>query len=105
MTAPVRIVMLLGMAAGASLKITLPADLEDFVASRVASGSYRSVTEVIQESLRFLEQHEALLEIPAAELRARIAVGLEQADRGELLDGEEVFRKLEARIASVDSAT
>ncbi len=88
-----------------SLGITLPPHLEDFVASRVASGRYESVTEVIQESLRFLEQHEALLEIPAAELRARIAVGLEQADRGELRDGEEVFQELEARLASVDSAS
>lgn len=75
------------------------------MASRVASGSYRSVSDVIQESLRFLEQHEALLEIPAAELRARIAVGLEQAERGELRDGEEVFEELEARLASADSAS
>ncbi len=93
------------MATSASLSITLSPELEDFVASSVASGRYRSVTEVIQESLRFLEQHEALLEIPAAELRARIAVGLEQADRGELRDGEEVFRELEERIVSADSAT
>ncbi len=88
-----------------SLGITLPPDLEDFVASRVATGRYESVTEVIQESLRFLEQHEALLEIPAAELRARIAVGIEQADRGELRDGEEVFQELEARLVSADSAS
>ncbi len=93
------------MAVPAPLRITLSPDLDDFVASRVASGRYGSVAEVIQESLRFLEQHEALLEIPAAELRARIAVGLEQADRGELRDGEEVFRELEARIASADSAS
>ncbi len=83
----------------AVLSITLTPDLEDFVASRVASGLYPSVTEVIRESLRFLEQHEALLEIPAAELRARIAVGVEQADRGELRDGEEVFQELEARLS------
>ena len=62
------------------------------------------MTEVIQESLRFLEQHEALLQTPVAELRARIAVGLDQADRGELRDGEEVFRELEARLAPADSA-
>ena len=34
----------------------------------------------------------------AAELRERIAVGLEQADRSKLRDGEEVFRELEARL-------
>ncbi len=93
------------MAVPAPLQIALSPDLEDFVTSRVSSGRYGSVTEVIQESLRFLEQHEALLEIPAAELRARIAVGVEQADRGELRDGEEVFRELEAKLASTDSGS
>ena len=92
------------MAVPASLNIKLTPHLEEFVASRVASGQYRSVAEVIQESLRFLEQHEALLEIPKAELRERIAVGLAQADRGELRDGEEVFQELEAQLASDDSA-
>jgi len=31
-------------------------------------------------------------------LRLAVGVGLEQAKRGELLDGAEVFRSLEARI-------
>ena len=51
------------------------------------------------------EPYEALVEVPVAELRARIAVGLEQADLGELRDGEEVFQELEARLASADSAS
>ena len=93
------------MAATASLNLELSPDLEDFVASKVALGQYQSVSEVVRESLRFLEQHEALLKVPAAELRARIAVGLEQADRGELRDGEEVFQELEARLASPDSSS
>ena len=87
------------------LRIKLSPDLEDFVTTSIASGRYQSVTEVIQESLRFLEQHEALLETPVDELRERIAVGVEQADRGELRDGEEVFQELEARFTTVDSAS
>lgn len=93
------------MRAPVTRSITLSPDLEDFVTAKVSSGRYDSVSEVIQESLRFLEQHEALLGTPAAELRARIAVGLEQADRGELRDGEEVFRELEARLAGPDCAS
>ena len=34
------------------------------------------------------------------EVRQKIAVGLDQARRGELLDGEEVFRQLEEPIGS-----
>jgi len=36
-------------------------------------------------------------EAELSELRQKIGVGLQQARRGELLDGEKVFRELEAR--------
>ena len=82
------------MASRASGKVSLPPDLEDFVASRVASGRYTSEGEVIREGLRLLEEQETADE----SLRSAIAVGLEQALRGELLDGEAVFEDLEKRI-------
>lgn len=82
------------MAGHASRTVSLPPDLEDFVASRVASGRYASEGEVIREGLRLLEEQETAEE----SLRSAVAVGLEQALRGELLDGEEVFEDLEKRI-------
>lgn len=87
-------VYLESMAGHASRKVSLPPDLEDFVASRVASGRYASEGEVIREGLRLLEEQETAEE----SLRSAIAVGLEQALRGEFLDGEEVFKDLETRI-------
>lgn len=92
------------MAMPATLSVQLSPEQEEYVASKVASGRYSSVAEVVRESLRFLELHEALLEVSTAELKERIAVGVEQADRGDLRDGEEVFRELEARLASANSA-
>ncbi|HBL30450.1 MAG TPA: type II toxin-antitoxin system ParD family antitoxin [Acidobacteria bacterium] len=83
------------MARPVSWKVSLPANLEDFVASRVASGRFSSRGEVIQEGLRLLEEQE----ISDGVLRSAIAVGLEQAQRGELLDGEEVFEALERGLA------
>lgn len=82
------------MAAHASRKVPLPPDFEDFVTSRVASGRYASEDEVIREGLRLLEEQETAEE----SLRSAVAVGLEQAFRGELLDGEEVFEDLKKRI-------
>lgn len=82
------------MAGHAFRKVSLPPDLEDFVASQVASGRYASEGEVIQKGLRLLEEQETAEE----SLRSAVAVGLEQALRGELLDGEEVFEDLETRI-------
>lgn len=77
-----------------SMTITLTPDLEDFVKSKVAAGRYRSVIEVIQQGLRLLEDMESIPDLPISELRAQIAVGIGQADRGELVDGEEVFEDL-----------
>lgn len=37
-------------------------------------------------------------------LRRKIAEGLEQADRGELLDGDDVFRDVKSRIEALQRA-
>jgi len=64
-----------------SLNVSLTPELEQFVQSRVASGRFQTASEVVREGLRLLEERE-------------------QADRGELLDGDAVFeeiRQLSAR--------
>lgn len=50
--------------------------------------------EILWEGMRLLEDQETAEE----SLRSAITVGLEQALRGELLDGEEVFEDLMIRI-------
>jgi antitoxin ParD1/3/4 len=77
------------------MNVSLTPELEAFVNSRVASGRYQSASEVMREGLRLLEERELVREAALADLRQKIAVGLEQAGRGELLDGEEVFEELE----------
>jgi antitoxin ParD1/3/4 len=79
-----------------TMNVSLTRHLQSFVQTRVASGRYQSVSEVVREGLRLLEQREADRE-DAKGLRKKIAIGLEQARRGELLDGEQVFRELETR--------
>lgn len=79
------------------MNVSLTGHLRRFVNSRVTSGRYQSVSEVVREGLRLLQEKEATREASLDELRAQIAVGLEQAKRGELLDGEQVFRELERR--------
>lgn len=79
------------------MNISLTPELEHFVASRVASGLYQSASEVVRHGLRLLEEQERTREAALERLRNQINLGLEQAKRGELLDGEEVFRELEER--------
>jgi antitoxin ParD1/3/4 len=83
----------------------LTPDLEQFVQSRVASARYQTASEVVREGLRLLEEREQARATALKELRAKIQRGVEQADRGELLDGDAVYeeiRQLSARRGADD---
>lgn len=82
------------------MNVSLTPELERFVQSRVASGRFQTASEVVREGLRLLEERELARETALKELRSKIRRAVEQADRGEILDGESVFeeiRQLSAR--------
>jgi antitoxin ParD1/3/4 len=81
-----------------AMTVTLTPQLEAMIRERVESGRYDNETEVIREALRLLEERDKL-----EHLRSLLAVGLEQARRGELIDFtpewvEEMDRKVEERF-------
>lgn len=77
------------------MQVSLPPQLEAYVAAKVASGYYGDADEVIREALRFMETHEEWLqEIKLEKLRREIQVGLDQLDRGESVDGPQFFEAL-----------
>jgi antitoxin ParD1/3/4 len=82
------------MAGRSTLNVSLTRELERFVEERVASGLYQTASEVVRDALRLLEEREAARRTALEELRRHVAVGIEQADRGEFLDGDEVFEEL-----------
>ena len=75
--------------------------LEEFVAELLESGLYQSQSEVVREGLRLLKEREDLKKLRLRELRKEIALGSEQADRGEFVDGPEALRKI--RVAPGDT--
>lgn len=77
-----------------SLNVSLTPELEQFVQSRVASGRYQTASEVVREGLRLLEEREQSRKTALKELRAKIRRAMEQADRGEFLDGDSVFAEI-----------
>lgn len=77
-----------------TLKIDLPPELDRFVAQRVASGDYDTPSEVLLAGLRLLEEQKAEEKSGKDEVRRKIQDGIDQARRGELVDGEEVMRRL-----------
>lgn len=76
------------------MNVHLTPQLKELVEDRVASGLYSSASEVVRAGLRLLEEEERF----RAEVRKRIALGVAQAKAGELVDGEDVFSKLEAEL-------
>jgi antitoxin ParD1/3/4 len=82
-----------------TVNVSLTPELDAFLDSRVKSGRYQTTSEVVREALRLLERQEAQQEDTLRRLRAKLEHSASQAERGELLDGEEVFASLRRLIA------
>ena len=76
------------------MTVTLTAEQEKFIAEQLADGHYRSAADVVAQSLGMLRAQEEFIRENAAELKEKIAVGIEQIRRGEVLEGEKVFNHL-----------
>jgi len=62
------------------MNLSLTTELETWIESRVASGLYRSSSEVVREALRVLREREELKELRRLELRTAIAKGVADLD-------------------------
>ena len=82
---------------GMIMNVSLTPELEEFIASKVKNGLYRSHSEVVRQGLRLLIEREQLLGARLAELRADVKEGLDQARRGELIPTEKVEARLKTR--------
>lgn len=87
------------------MEIAFPKHLQAFLEERIGSGEYDSPQQIVIEGLELFMQRDAELAAEKERLRGMIAKGAAQANRGELLDGEEVFARLRARVASRQEAT
>lgn len=75
------------------MNTSLTVELVEFVKALVSAGRYQSDSEVVRQGLRLLQEHE----LNFAELKAKIARGVKQADQGEFIDGPDVLKDLKAR--------
>ncbi|MBC6420395.1 MAG: type II toxin-antitoxin system ParD family antitoxin [Hormoscilla sp. SP12CHS1] len=76
------------------MTILLTPEIEQLIDEQVKSGRYQSASEVVLEGLRLLSVRDQIDKRRFAELKQEIAMGIEAADRGELVDSETVFREL-----------
>ncbi len=65
------------------MNVSLTPQLESFIRQKVSTGLYNSVSEVIREALRLLEEKEALKAMKIQALRRDIQEGLDALDQGQ----------------------
>ena len=80
------------------MNVSLTPRLESYVKQKVAAGMYNSVSEVMREALRLLEERDALKNMKLAALRRDLQDGIDELDRGEgtPLDMSEIKAKARA---------
>jgi antitoxin ParD1/3/4 len=81
------------------MNVNLGNVFDNFIAELLKTGMYQSQSEVVREGLRLLKEREELKQLRLAELRKEIAIGSEQADRGEFVDGVRTFAEIRRRSA------
>jgi antitoxin ParD1/3/4 len=80
------------------MNFPLPRDLEDMIRAKVASGQYDSWSQVIREALILLEERDQTRVLRRDRLLRVLAVGIDQANDRQLVDGLEVFRRLRNKV-------
>ena len=84
------------------INVALPAELEALIENKLKSEHYASPAEVIREALRLLDQRDEMLATWSDEIREQISAGWKSAKGGDLVDGEEVFNRVEVELDAVD---
>ena len=69
----------------------------DMIREMVESGRYGSAAEVILEGLALVRERELLRKAGQDWLKREVQIGIDQADRGELIPADEVFDRLESK--------
>lgn len=80
------------------MDVSLTPEIEQFIQSQIKSGRYNSATDVIQAGIQLLEERDRIYKGRFEELRQEVAIGVEQLDRGERLDGRAAIEQLRQRF-------
>jgi antitoxin ParD1/3/4 len=84
------------------MQLTLTPELETLLQRHLSSGTYENATDVLLTALQLLDQQtltwEELNGIDPNQLKQALQVGIDQADRGELLDFNTEVEAIRQRI-------
>ena len=86
------------------MSLNLTAELEELVESKIKSGNYGSAADVLREALGLLEERDQMLLLQKQEIAEKISQGLDSLRRGEAVDGEGVFDRIETELDELERA-
>ncbi|MFB8787379.1 MAG: type II toxin-antitoxin system ParD family antitoxin [Potamolinea sp.] len=86
------------------MNISLTTEQAKFIQEKIKTGRYSTTAQVINEALRLLEERERHYQTWLEETRQKAAVGIEQLERGEGIDGETVIANLRKKLAKAREA-
>jgi len=78
------------------MHLNVPLDLEMLINKRLSSGGYTSVEDVLRRALEAQDAEESWTDDERRALSSHIEEGYLQAERGELIDGAQARREIEA---------
>jgi antitoxin ParD1/3/4 len=78
------------------MQFNIPPDLEALVKKRLASGGYNSVEEIFRRALEAQDAEENWTDEERQALASHIEKGFQQAERGELIDGDKARAEIQA---------
>ncbi len=85
-----------------SWNVTLPPELAEFVNDQLANKAWGSADNLFAAAVFQLQTAIAMVDSMDRDwLRAQIQEGIDSADRGELIDAEEVFSRLQKELDDV----
>jgi antitoxin ParD1/3/4 len=83
------------------MNIALGQEQQEFIQTQIQAGAYGNPDELVNEAIALLATKHCKLN----ELREMIAIGTEQIQRGEVINGEAVFDRLQAKYGFSSEAT
>jgi antitoxin ParD1/3/4 len=87
---------------GNVMTIHLTPDLEQLIQSKIKSGRYNSASEMVREALQLLVQRDEFFTRHKEQIREQIEEGCQSAERGELVNGDEVFDRIDKELEAMD---
>ena len=77
---------------------SLTSSQEALLQRLVDAGRFQNASEALETALRLLEEEDQHYQQWLAETKRKLAIGIDELDRGEGLNGEAVIEKLQAKI-------